>query len=312
MSGLTSHRQPTSLRSGNLHNRSGQQQQQQGAMDLQSQPDIPAPGSPTSSSSPRSPLIPPILLEATTAKLLVPSRQLLYALLTAPLLVWLVAVLAGIVHSEPIPEGVSKREFVHPVTWFDKYVFRVYGPLLPLAPYLIRVASLGLRASTPVPSPSGSQPLRRRLQPGATLVLPALLAYLTIALVRIGVYICHLGLQRWTGGLLVLVSDHLLLAASVVACFQSELVMCTSDAYKALLVRCSDRCMKLRLLAMFISVLITTILLILVCVDMYCTARWFHQPKESGLALLAGAVMFQLPVVMWLLLSSVTVATRFT
>ncbi|GLI70494.1 hypothetical protein VaNZ11_015400 [Volvox africanus] len=306
------HRQLNPLHGGNLHNRSGQQQQQQqqeqGSMDLQSQPDVPAAGSPTSS-SPRSPLLPPILLEATTAKLLLPSRQLLYALLTAPMLVWLAAVLAGVVHSEPLPGGLSKREFVHPVTWFDRHVFRVYGPLLPLAPYLIRVASLGLRASAPVPSPSGSQPLRRRLQPGATLVVPALLAYLIIALVRIGVYLCHLGLQRWTGGLLVLVSDHLILAASVVACFQSELVMCTSDAYKTLLFRDMDRSRKLRLFAIVGAVLISTIFIILVFVDMYCTARWFHHPKESVLALLGGAAMFQIPVTVWLLRTSVSPVT---
>ncbi|GIL42101.1 hypothetical protein Vafri_134 [Volvox africanus] len=244
------------------------------------------------------------------SQLLVPSRRLLYALLTAPLLVWLTAVLAGIVHSEPIPEGLSKREFVHPVTWFDKHIFRVYGPLLPLAPYLIRVASLGLRASTPVPSPSGSQPLRRRLQPGVTLVLPALLAYLTIALVRIGVYLCHLGLQRWTGGLLVLVSDHLILAASVVACLQSELVMCASDAYKAVLVQDIDQNKKLRFFVIFGAVLISIIILILLCVDMYCTSRWFHQPKESVLALLGGGAIFQMPVTVWLLHTCVIPATR--
>ncbi|EFJ46623.1 hypothetical protein VOLCADRAFT_92767 [Volvox carteri f. nagariensis] len=363
--GSTSYRQPASLHGGNLHNRSAQQR---GGMAPPGPPPYgypgqQIPGSPTSGSSPRSPTIPPIVLEASSSRvgtqtcvqLLVPSRQALYAVLAVPLLLWLVVMLAGTLHSEPIPDGFTKRDFEHPLTWFDSmlcdrglvmvdwdrgiwyprrarpgipvqvdgkvkmllathvnsvhrtvddvitHVFRVWGPMLPLAPYLVRVASLGLQGRAPAPSLSDSKPLSRPLCPGVTLPLQTLFVYLTIILLRLVIYVGHVALQRWSTGALVLVSDHLLLAASVVACFQSELVMCLSDVYKSELLRGMDQSTDLRQLVVVGGFVVSMFAMVFIFGDMYCTARWYHHATESWAAVFAGALLFQAPVVVWLL-----------
>ncbi|PNH04479.1 hypothetical protein TSOC_009347 [Tetrabaena socialis] len=293
-------------RGSQLHQRTAQQQQQQeggggamGAPQQQQQPRV-------QQAAPRYPQLPPVVLDASTPKLLVPSRQALYTLLVLPYLLWGAAVLAGVLHVEPLPEGVSPRDFEHPLVWFDRHVFRVYGPLLPLAPYLVRVAAFGLRWPPPTAAlrsaAAAGGAAARPLRPAPTLALPALLVYGAVIVVRIALYVCHVALERRAAVPLYLMSDHLLLAASVVACFQSELMCCLSDAFKAELLRPFDpRGADARQLAAVAAMVCSAFALAFVYGDMYCTARWYHHPAESLGALAAGAVLFQLPMALWLL-----------
>ncbi|GLC45647.1 hypothetical protein PLESTB_001790000 [Pleodorina starrii] len=300
----TTHRHPDPLHGGTLHHRS--QQQQRGGMAATPPPmppygyaDQAVPGSPTSGSF-RDPAPPPPTLQATTSKILLPCREVLYALIGLPLLLWIAVVLVGTLHAEPIPDGLTRREFEHPLTWFDVHVFRVWGPLLPLAPYLVRVAAMGLRIPS---SATGAGPFggHLRLRPGVTLPLPSLAAYLLVIAVRIALYVGHVALQRSGPQGLVLVSDHLLLAASMVACFQSELVMCLSDVYKAEVLRGVDRSAGARQLAVVVALVVSMFTMVFVYSDMYCTARWYHHPTESLSALAVGALVFQAPVVVWII-----------
>lgn len=74
--------------------------------------------------------------------------------------------------------------------------------------------SIGSKAGPP----AGSGVALRPLHPCGTLLVPCLAVYGIVIVVRLALYIIHVEFQRW--GPMALVSDHLLLAASVVACFQ--------------------------------------------------------------------------------------------
>ncbi|KXZ50363.1 hypothetical protein GPECTOR_16g536 [Gonium pectorale] len=263
-----------------------------------------------------------LLLEAASNKVLLPSRGVLAALMALPLVLWLLAVGAGVLHWEAeLPDGASKREFEHPLTWFDVHVLRVWGPLLPLLPLAVRVVAMGVRpshspasltslasssssssSSSPL-SPAAGGALRRPplpLRPAASLPGACAGLYTLVIAARIGLYLAHLGLQAGAG--VYLVSDHLLLAASMLACFQAELVMCASDAFKAELLRPRDPrvgagARQVAVIAAFVS---SAFLLVALFGDMYATARWFHARAESLGALAAGAALFNGPVALWL------------
>ncbi|KAG2437742.1 hypothetical protein HYH02_011118 [Chlamydomonas schloesseri] len=243
------------------------------------------------------------LRDAASSKLLLPSRAALYALLGLPLLLWVAVVGAGCLHWEAeLPDGASKEDFEHPLIWFDRHVFRVWGPLLPLLPYLVRVAAFSLRRRRLQPqtgaaaasAPAAPAPLR----PAASLAVQAGLLYFVIIVVRIALYVGHVALQRGAG--VYLVSDHLLLAASVVACFQSELVLCFSDAHKAELLARHDPGAGTPQVAAASGLVGAVFVLVALYGDMYCTARWYHHPGENLAALGVGGAVFQLPVLLWL------------
>lgn len=58
-------------------------------------------------------------------QLLLPSRQALVALLAVPLVLWVGCVVAGTAAAEPLPPGISKKDFEHPLIGFDKWVAAV-------------------------------------------------------------------------------------------------------------------------------------------------------------------------------------------
>ena len=95
--------------------------------------------------------------------------------------------------------------------WFDA-IFRSMGSLLPMLPWALRCGPL-IKSSN-------------RASFRSTLPWGCFLAYTCIGLVRVILYLAHLALQR--GHLLApggtskepWVSDHVFLAASVVACLQ--------------------------------------------------------------------------------------------
>ena len=118
----------------------------------------------------------------------------------------------------------SKSEVEHFMQWFDT-AFRTTGALLPFLPWLLRCCSC-LGAGTGGGSGGGG---RRRLAVRPTLQWACLAAYIFVAAVRIGLYVLHLAVQgRLLGGggghggarEAAWVSDHVFLAASVVACLQ--------------------------------------------------------------------------------------------
>jgi len=39
---------------------------------------------------------------------------------------------------------------------------------------------------------------------------------------------------------------------------------------------------------------------VLVCMDIYFTCRYYHLPSESGLGVLSGLLVFQVPLLLWL------------
>lgn len=96
-----------------------------------------------------------------------------------------------------------------------RYVFRVWGPLLPLAAFALRLLA-GLARLPPSPPTAAGRPTP--LRPGVTLAMRALVLYVAVAAVRVAVYLGHVAVQRQAE--LFLMSDHLLLAASMVSCLQ--------------------------------------------------------------------------------------------
>ena len=104
----------------------------------------------------------------------------------------------------------------------------------------------------------------------------------------------HLGLQRQAGW--VVMSDHLLLAACVLACLQAEATAAISDAYKCELGHGST----LRLMALISLFLAGVILYFALCADMYFTASLFHTLPHSAAALALGLLLFQAPAALLL------------
>lgn len=239
----------------------------------------------------RPPGPPLIFRDAASAKLMLPHPLVLPSLLVLPLLLWAVAVLVGSLHNEALPDGADKRTFQHPLSDFDRYVFRVWGPLLPLAAFALRLLA-GLARLPPSPPTAAGRPTP--LRPGVTLAMRALVLYVAVAAVRVAVYLGHVAVQRQAE--LFLMSDHLLLAASMVSCLQSEMLLALSDMYKMELLRDAF----LRQAAVAASLVLAALTALTVAADMYFTARWFHSPGESLASLVAGTLLFHVPVGMWL------------
>ncbi len=91
----------------------------------------------------------------------------------------------------------------------------MWGPLLPLAAFALRLIAGFTRLPPSPPAAAGRPP---PLRPGVTLAVRALVLYVAVAAVRIAVYLGHVAVQRQAD--LFLMSDHLLLAASIVSCLQ--------------------------------------------------------------------------------------------
>ncbi|KAL6747232.1 hypothetical protein V8C86DRAFT_1353144 [Haematococcus lacustris] len=205
---------------------------------------------------------------ATHPGVVLPSPLALLALLLLPLSLWLLAVVAG-VH---LFEGVATRkaDVQHLMLWFDLHVFRT--PLGPALPFL----ALTLRALAAYFSPPPTPPPSRSRQGGVVGLLPHV-AYL---------------------------SDHLFLGASVVACLQVELVCAVSDVIKLELGGGPGPgrggLPLWRHMAAGSAAVLSMAGLLLVSLDMHFTARHFHQPRESVLALLLGGLAFQAPLLLWI------------
>ena len=90
-------------------------------------------------------------------------------------------------------------------------------------------------------------------------------------------------------------SDHVLLASSVIALLHSEIVFGAED-----LVEMEMRCAGLLRESIGALAFVTSILLFgLVSMDAHFTCHYFHHPIESFVAAAIGAICFQAPVLHW-------------
>ncbi|KAF5830727.1 hypothetical protein DUNSADRAFT_14110 [Dunaliella salina] len=143
-----------------------------------------------------------------------------------------------------------------------------------------------------------------RALPQATLPRFCLLAYASVAGMRMVMYGMHLALIRYTATQNNLsakevpsyLSDHLLLGASVVTSLQVELICAVSDKTKLDVLGLPLVWHILTCCAGLASLLLSC----LVSADMYFTAKLFHHPQESLVALVIGAVSLQVPLLWWL------------
>uniref|UniRef100_A0A7S0WWQ6 Uncharacterized protein n=1 Tax=Chlamydomonas leiostraca TaxID=1034604 RepID=A0A7S0WWQ6_9CHLO len=142
-----------------------------------------------------------------------------------------------------------------------------------------------------------------RLAP--TLVPRCALVYLAITLARLLLYLLHLAVQgrvqSSTGGAegshaAAFMSDHILLGAAVNAGLQAELVAAVSDLVKMEAWGAG----MIGQLGPGAAAVLSMALSLCVALDMHFTARFFHYPAESAIAVLLGAILFQVPVVWWI------------
>jgi hypothetical protein len=158
-----------------------------------------------------------------------------------------------------------------------------------------------------------------------TLTIECLLLYSGVALGRVLAYLLHAGaLKRgWLPGHVV--SDHLFLAASMLACLQAEAACALSDWRRARRGggdaaaaaaaggggegsdgnSSSNGGSKAasavaRQVALALVLLAAVVLYALTAADMYFTARYYHVPRETLLTALAVFAVFQAPVLGWL------------
>lgn len=73
-----------------------------------------------------------------------------------------------------------------------------------------------------------------------------------------------------------------------------------SDVFKIEMLQPMHRSTGLRQFAVVAALVSSVFVMVAILADMYCTARWYHHPLESLVALLAGTILFQVPVMIWL------------
>jgi len=142
------------------------------------------------------------VLDRYSHPLVLESNRAFRALLIAPLIVWWVAVLAGVYVYEGLPKG---QKVFHAMVWFDKGILRPAGPLVPFVVLLLRAivhavdhkyyqlqqrdAQLQQEQKPRGPATAA----RRRYKPVrlGSLILNCLTIYAAIAVARLAVYLTH-------------------------------------------------------------------------------------------------------------------------
>lgn len=200
-----------------------------------------------------------------------------------PVLVWVSFLAFGLLSHSPLAKNdVQLRSGGwRPLFWFDRYVFAKAGTLLPLVPFALRAVS---RALTP-------------LKRYPTTLLYALLWYGGVFVIRLILYNVHLQVQRATPLEFQYLSDHVFLAASVTASLQAEAVLAWQD-FQAQIegpVR-----QTLQRVAGMLPIVASAGLFLLVSGDACITARYYHHPPETVVAVMLGFLLFHLPVISWL------------
>ena len=188
------------------------------------------------------------------------------ALFVLPLLFWSATVISGCLLFTSEPKD-------HFMADFDRYVFRRYGALLPFLPLLIRFSIYHEDHQASI---------------------SCLMAYISITATRALLYWLHLKFQGLNDG--ALMSDHILLASSIVATLHSEIIHGMDGLFKMEL-RCAGLLQEsIAAMAFVLSILLFG----LISLDAHFTCRYYHHPTESLLAVFLGALFFQAPLLHWI------------
>lgn len=132
-------------------------------------------------------------------ELVVPSDKAFSALLVVPLVVWWVAVLAGVWVYEGLPKG---QKVYHAMIWFDKGLLRPAGPLVPFAVLMARAVVHALQTNWQLSHVVGPAAAAKRRAYGmqlGSLMLNCLTVYAAMAVARLAIYLTHFFLmsKRW-------------------------------------------------------------------------------------------------------------------
>ncbi|GMH40561.1 hypothetical protein BSKO_08465 [Bryopsis sp. KO-2023] len=210
--------------------------------------------------------------------------------------IWLISVVLGIIVYEGRPGPMTPL----PLKWYDNLVRRI-GPLLPLLVVGVRLIAL----MCPIQRWSQSTS-----KPSATEIG---LVYIGITILRVLIYLLHLGVEgsslmtkmpSWIQGDGQLMSDHIVLGASMICILQIEAVFFWREyetrrraGYRRLPGESQPQ--PWRLIVVAFAFVLACVLFGLTCADMYYTARHFHPRFQSSLALSIGFFVFQVPSAIW-------------
>ncbi len=252
-----------------------------------------------------------LLLEVWHAEhhdLVLPSDTAFRALLILPLMFWWLCVLAGM----SLHQGTVRSSKVHhALLWYDRGLLRPFGPLLPFAVVLGRAGLLaalhwwdrraaawrGHTAATPAAVQQQQQQQQGPRLRLATLAKLCVQVYVGIALLRLAIYLLHVAVSRLLH--YDIMSDHIFLSATMLVCLHVEMLCVLSDLLR--LPIADDGSLpslaELGLNSVFVTALF---LYLLTALDMFFTARYYHDPLESALTLVSVFFLFQLPTLRWL------------
>lgn len=235
--------------------------------------------------------------------------------------VWLCAIFYGISRNDGLPPNREELPFQR----FDR-ILRIAGPLIPAGIMALRYLAFAPVYSSPETADAGvgssgssggsggglsgiiSGDAFRQLTAGLGLAA----MYVAVTVVRWGIYMLHVLLaptilSSWKrpGSLTTdLMSDHIFLGASIVAILTAEghqlAAYARSWQRRSAIGGVTRPGVTLHRRLVIAAMVVWTLLISAICTDMHTTARHFHEPKESIVAAVAGAVVFQVPMTLYL------------
>lgn len=255
------------------------------------------------------------IIERYSHPLVVPSDTAFKALLIAPLVVWWVAVLAGAWVYEGLPKG---QKVYHVMMWFDKGLLRPAGPLVPFVVVLLRAAvhwgehHWQLHSTASIAAAGAGrrrQEVRVRL---GSLLLNCLTVYSAMAVARLAIYLTHYFLLSQRLLEFHLVSDHIFLAATMLISLHTEVVCLMSDLLRVEHTLADaptaggnkqqqDNSLPLSEVFLTLLLVLALFLYLFTAADMYFTAKYYHFPLESITTTVLVFIMFQCPMLVWMI-----------
>lgn len=226
--------------------------------------------------------------------LVVESDSAFKALLVVPLVIWWLAIAAGVAAYEGMPPG--KKRVYHIMLWFDKGILRPAGPLVPFV--ILAVRSGVLAVAHWWENRHAARPKRSLQLDIGCLTLVCVKVYAAMAAIRVIVYLIHyyaIDANYLTDHM---VSDHMFLAATMLICLQAEFMFLLSDIIRTMKAEISVREVGLTL-----TFIIALFLYLFTAADMFYTAKYYHHPFETFTTTVIVFLLFQLPVLRWLALS---------
>ena len=201
-----------------------------------------------------------------------------------PWLIWITTVSLGIVYNEYIDN--KKTKMYLPLTPFDN-ALRTIGPFLPLAPLAMRALGETFAA------------LEQRKIKGSTRrkthIVSSVVFFGGVQTVRLGVYLLLVKVVfPKSKGTVYPFSDHIFLGLAVSACAQFEAVRSLASFTEIKRQRRSITTVAIVLWAL--AACCALALATLCALDAHYTARYFHAPIDSAFAMVAGAALFHVPL----------------